>query len=101
MQVISCFKVFGNTDTTDGLGPMKVVARFSTYPAAVSFVQSKAYARWCVMGYQDPDSDIKHIREARYIIYDSPEELTQEYKDALKANAIAKLTMEEREALGI
>lgn len=101
MQLINCFEVLGHTNTTDGRGPMKVVARFSTYLAAVNFVQSKAYAQWCVMGHQDPVSDIKHIREFRFVIYVSPEELTQEYKETLKASAIAKLTKEERAALGI
>ena len=101
MQTIKCFEVMGNTDTTEGRGPMKVVARFSNYGEAAKYVKSKAYARWCVMGYQIEKSDLNNIRETVLTILDSVEELVAMDRENLKAQALAKLSKAEREALGL
>ena len=101
MQTIKCFEVMGNTDTTEGRGPMKVVARFSDYDEAVKYVKSKAYAQWCVMGYQNEKTDLNNIREATICILDTVEELFDMNREELKAKALAKLTKAEREALGL
>lgn len=71
MQTIKCFEVYGNTDTTEGLGPMTLVARFSSYDAAVQYVKSPSYATWCVMGHQVIENDLRNIREATIIILDT------------------------------
>jgi len=101
MQVIKCYEVIGNTDTTEGRGPMIVAARFSSREAAEKFVRSKAYAKWCVMGIQNAAYDLNNIRESTIIIMDSVDEITLQTAEALKANALAKLTKEERAALGL
>ena len=101
MQTIKCFEVMGNTDTTEGRGPMKVVARFSNYDEAVKYVKSTAYYKqWCVMGCQST-TDIRNTRETAITILDTVEELGQMRTEALKASALAKLTAEERQALGV
>ena len=101
MQTIKCFEVMGNTDTTEGRGPMKVVARFSDYDEAVKYVKSKAYAQWCVMGYQNEKTDLNNIREVTICILDTVEELADMNREELKAQALAKLSKAEREALGL
>jgi hypothetical protein len=100
MQMIKCFEVMGNTDTAEGRGPMQVVARFSNESAAIKFVKSPLYARWCVMGYQSK-SDLNNIHETVITILDTCDELERERCEKLKASAISKLTKEEREALGL
>lgn len=99
MKIIECHEVWGHTETTEGRGPMTVAARFSTREQAEAFVKSKEYAKWCVMGYQRED-DIRNIREASIVILDSASELDQLNKEKLKERALAKLTKEERAALG-
>ncbi len=100
MKTIKCFEVLGHTDTTEGRGPMKTVARFSNYEAAEQYVKSKQYAVHCVMGYHSKD-DIHNIREITISILDTVDELVMLAKENLKTTALAKLTKEEREALGI
>ena len=100
MQVIKCFEVMGHTDTTEGRGPMKVVTRFSTRDAAVEYVKSEDYSKWCVMGYRRCD-DVKNIKEATLVILDSLAEMRVAEREDLKAKALAKLTRAEREALGL
>ena len=101
MKTIKCFEVLGNTDTTEGRGPMKVVARFSTRKAAEEFVKSKIYARWCVMGYQSEKTDLTYIDEVDLIILDSIGEFEEQEKADIRARALAKLTKVERAALGV
>lgn len=101
MKLINCFEVLGNTDTTEGRGPLKIVARFSTYEEAAKFVKSKAYSKWCVMGYQSGKEDLKNIRETVMIILDSVDEMVKQQNEDLKASALAKLSKLERAALGV
>lgn len=101
MQTIKCFEVMGNTDTTEGRGPMKVVARFSNHDEAAKYVKSKAYAKWCVMGYQNEKRDLNYIQETVLTILDSVEELVAMDRENLKAQALEKLSKAEREALGL
>mgnify|MGYP000096561501 CR=1 FL=1 len=92
MQTIKCFEVWGHTDIIEGRGPRIVVARFASLKEAKKYVMSKEYAKWCVMGYQSFDRDIDNI---------TVDELGLMEKESLKAKALAKLTMEERESLGL
>ena len=100
MQTIKCFEVMGHTDTTEGRGPMTVVARFSNRHAAEMFVKSKAYSKWCVWGHLSND-DVNKIKEVTLTILDSAEELTLANQEEVKANALAKLTKAERDSLGL
>lgn len=101
MQKIKCFEVMGNTDTTEGRGPMKVVARFNTREAALVYVRSKAYSQWCVMGVQSWVYDSRNIVENTILIFDSMDEMEEVRKSKLRKSALSKLTTEEKEALGL
>lgn len=101
MQEIRCYEVMGNTDTTEGRGPMKVVARFKTREAAAAYVRSDAYREWCVQGIKNWVYDSQNIKETTMVILDSMDELDEVRKLRLKQSAIAKLTKEEREVLGL
>lgn len=100
MQEFKCYEVMGNTDTTEGRGPMKVVARFKTRTVVEMYVKSKSYARWCVMGYQSAN-DTRNIKETTIMILDSMDELDEVRKNNLRESGLAKLTKEEKEALGL
>lgn len=101
MQTINCYEVLGNSDTTEGRGPMMVVARFSNEPAARAFVKSPTYAKWCVMGYQNTEYDLKNIRKMTMHILDSYVEFNDMQVQEDRARALAKLTPAERKLLGI
>lgn len=96
MQHITCFEVYGNTDITEGRGPMKVAARFSEFEEAKKYVESREYAEWCII-----DDDIKNIKESIIVIFDSVDELNLLKKEQIRSRALSKLTNEEREALGL
>lgn len=100
MQEIKCFEVMGNTDTTEGRGPKKVVARFKTQEVASAYVRSESYAQWCVMGVQNWEYDRTNIKENTILILDSMDELEEVRKANLIQSALSKLTREEKEALG-
>lgn len=100
MKKIKCFEVLGHTDTTEGRAPMKVVARFSNFHEAERYVTSKSYSQWCVMGYLS-SNDIKNIRESEIVILDSLDELELFDRENLRKQALAKLTKQERESLGL
>ena len=80
---------------------MKVVARFSNKPAAETFVKSKDYAEWCVMGHRNWEYDKHNINQTKLVILDSVDDFAASEAEELKAKALAKLTMEERKALGV
>lgn len=101
MQTIKCFEVLGHTDTTEGRGPMKVIARFSTKEEAEQYVKSKHYAKWCVWGQLNYSNDRNNIKEALIIILDNISELDAMAYEQLRQSALAKLSKQEREALGI
>lgn len=101
MQTVKFFEVLGNTDTTEGRGPMAVVARFSNHEDATKFVLSKTYANWCVMGYQNEKYDLNNIKENVITILDSINEYELLKVETLKQSALAKLSKAERTALGL
>ena len=100
MKTVKVFEVMGHTDTAEGRGPMKVVARFSNQTAAAEFVTSPAYSQYCVMGYQSI-ADLANIHETDLIIFDTINEVHEMMREELRASAIAKLSKAEREALGL
>lgn len=101
MQTIKCFEVLGNTDTTEGRTPKKVVAYFSTREEAIKYVKSPAYRKWCVMGVQCNDDIVYNISEVTLTILDTASEIEQAEREQIKIRALAKLTKEERAALGL
>lgn len=101
MKVINCFEVMGNTDTTEGRGPMKVVARFSNREAAIEYVRSKAYSRWCVMGVQNFKYDQSNIYEKRMTIMDTVDEIDISENEEIRQAALSKLSDKEKQVLGL
>ena len=101
MQVIKCWEVLGHTNTTDGMGPMKVVARFSSKEQAGLYVKSKQYAKYCVQGHQDWKYDKNNIKPSSLIILDNVGEIVEMQRQELLDKALAKLSDEEREVLGL
>lgn len=86
MQTINCFEVLGNTDTTEGRGPMKVVARFSTRAVAEKYIKSRDYAKYCVMGCLS-QYDINNIKKTTIIIFDTQDELKE--LETIEAKTVA------------
>lgn len=103
MQKIEVYTVQVNTDTTEGRGPMRALAYFSDRDEAVKVVRDKRFAQWCVMGVHDPDSEARYaIRSESNVLYATADEFWAEHdRDQKKARALAKLTLEERELLGL
>ncbi len=101
MQVINCWEVLGHTNTTDGMGPMKVVARFFSKEQAELYVKSKSYAKYCVQGHQDWKYDKNNIEQVSLVILDDVGEIVEMQRQELRNKALAKLSDEEREALGL
>lgn len=100
MKIIEYFEVLGHSDTTEGRGPLIGAARFSTRAAAVEFVKSKEYSKWCVMGFQSVQ-DERYIKNVKLVILDSVKEFKFLQNENLKEIALSKLTREEKEVLGL
>lgn len=65
------------------------------YPSGICFSNREAAREFLVGNNYDT------YREHKYIVYDSVAEYKENSKEKLKAKALAKLTDEEKEALGI
>ena len=103
MQTLESFDVLGHTDTNDGTGPMTVVARFRSRDAALDYIRTPEYCgMWSVQGI--PVNKLYEnylVVPSNLVIYDSVEELLQHNKEDLKQRALKKLSLQEREALGL
>jgi hypothetical protein len=78
-----------NADSTEGRGPMIVIGMFEDQQAA-----TRAASGWGVMGVGDGDVE-------PMIVYESFREYNDEKTKELKNKALAKLTREDREVLGL
>ena len=100
MKEIECYELLANTDRTEGRGGTEVVGRFVHYSDALSVNNDpRFYKEYGVMGSK---SDPKYnIRKANIVIFDSNEDFFNMKKEYLKERALAKLTAEERNLLGL
>lgn len=87
MQIV--YQAQRNTDLTEGRGHNVEIATFATEDAA-----KQAAHGWGVMGYGD--GDVVPIT-----VYDSFEEYANKDKESVRQTALAKLTRNERRALGL
>lgn len=104
MKEIGYFAVMGNTDTTEGRGPLFTIARFYSETEAVAFCQQYG-SRWGVFG--SPLDPATYVKVETIQIYNTVEEACEgvgietENTKTQKAAALAKLTAKERKLLGL
>lgn len=104
MKKVKFFVVRGNTDTTEGRGPLFDVAHFDNVEAANEFCETYG-SRWGVFGTPlDPED---YVKAEGLHIYSTVEEACEglgiETADtkAQKKAALGKLTAKERKLLGL
>lgn len=104
MKTISYWAVRGNTDTTEGRGPLFTVARFAHPEPAVDFCVTYG-SQWGVFG--TPLDPSNYVQTKTIDIYSTVEEacegigLETANTKARKQAALAKLTPKERKLLGL
>lgn len=98
------FGIYYNGDRTEGKGPLLFTGiGFVIYEDALMFVQSPIYANeWGVMGTLGSKYDVK---ETSITVYSSFQEgvdnIGKHLDSQKKIRALAKLTKEERDLLGL
>ena len=101
MQTLDLIAITSNSDTTEGRGHTIVHGYTDDPGIARAIVQDKRFAKYCVMGVQQPD-DYKYYNERAVIkIFDSADEFFNNTKDEIRKRALSKLTAEDRESLGV
>jgi hypothetical protein len=101
MELINLFAVTSNTDLTEGRGATIVKGYFRERHIAEATVRDRRYSRYCVMGVQS-DRDVKYaVRDDTIRIYGSVEEFFGNTVEERKKRAIAKLTDDDLDALGL
>lgn len=101
MEFMNLFAVTTNSDLTEGRGRTIIKGYFRDKELAMATVNDKRYSRYCVMGVQDPHYAKYMVQDAAIHIYSSVEDFfTNTVEDRRKA-AIAKLTDDDLDALGI
>ena len=89
-----------NTDQTEGRGPMKPHAYFTDLDEAKKVNNDPRFFRkFGVMGTQG--SSEYNIKKENITLFYTAEEYFNEDKNLMRKNALAKLTPEEKELLGL
>lgn len=101
MQVLELFKITYDSDTVEGKGHTITLSYADSSDVAKSIVEDKRFARYCVMGIQNPSDYIYKVHKEIIKIFNNPDDFFSNTRDAIKERALSKLTAEEREALGI
>ena len=72
-KIVTCWNVYGNSDTTEGRGPLVRVGRFSSKEAAADLFNTEWYRRkYCVMGFRS--SHDAYVKVDSIGVYDSVED---------------------------
>ena len=101
METLELTQITGNSDTTEGRGPTIVKGYARNAEIAHAIVRDKRYARYCVMGVQTTN-DYKYMTVPVTIrIFESVEDFFHNSKEEIRKRALAKLSADEREALGV
>lgn len=101
MELINLFAVTSNTDLTEGRGVTIVKGHFRERQIAEATVKDPRYSRYCVMGVQS-SNDVKYsIRNDTIRIYSSVNEFFDNTVEERKKRAIAKLSDDDLDALGL
>lgn len=101
MEFIRLYAATSNSDTTEGRGSTIVQGHFRDIQIAKAVVEDKRYSRYCTMGIQTKD-DVKYmVREENIKIYASVEDFFSNTVEERRKRAIAKLSDEDCEVLGL
>ena len=106
MKSIEIFSITGNTDKTEGRGrEIDTGISFTTEAAAIEFAKSKHYGQFAVMGYVNQEYAKYNVSHKVFDVFDSMKDYETNHPKAIKENkrlaALAKLTDEEKELLGL
>lgn len=102
MKKMKIYEALSNNDLTEGRGQTIVVASFAVGEDCLRVVEDPRYSRWCVMGVHNRGSAHYNMREREFVVYDSSKEFWDIHdKVIIRERALAKLTKQEREALGV
>ena len=99
MKTLHCFELSYNSDGIEGKGYTIIAARFTNGNDALAVNEDPMYyKKYGVMGTKNNPK--YSIKEVEYEICDSVAEFWECEKRDLKKQALAKLTLAERNALG-
>ncbi len=102
MQVINAFSITSNSDMTEGRGFTIIHGYCRNKADALAIVNDKRfYGKFGTMGCAPYDNGKFDVGEVAIRIFESAADFFNYDKDALKKQALAKLTPEERDALGL
>ena len=104
MKHMTFFAIMANYDTTEGRGSMFFTGvGFASKAEAIRFVKSDLFAKkWGVMGTHGSEYDVEEMSVAIYDTYGECEaNLKTKFKADRRIAALAKLTDEDREVLGL
>lgn len=101
MDFLKLFAFTSNSDTVEGRGHTITHGYTREKSLAEAIVRDTRYARYCTMGVQQSDDYKYMVRETNIRIYSSVDEYFENTPEARKARALAKLSDEDIEALGI
>ena len=101
--MIKIYKVYCESDMTEGRGPKKLVLAFLNENDAWDYANKQSG----IMGRKPTKGDWRTYSGGRdwdvkpMNAYETLEESTKEHKEKLKKSALAKLTQAEKQALGL
>ncbi len=102
MITIEYFVIMAEKDQCEGRGGLEETSiYFLNYQDALEFTKRKEMQEFTVMGHVRAEGHKELIKEKTTIIFDNLNEYTEQYKNKLKQQALAKLTLEEKRILGL
>lgn len=102
MSELDLYAITYNSDGTEGRGRDLTLGYARTRAVADQIVTDPRFAKYCVMGVHNPESCKKNnVHRSQVPIFDSASELWDKEDEALRESALSKLTLAEKEALGL
>ena len=102
MSTLEFYAITYNSDGTEGRGHEVTLGYARDKAVADAIVSDPRFARHCVMGVHNPASCVKNnVHRAKLHIFETPDEPWAVEEAALRKAALAKLTKEEKEVLGL
>lgn len=96
------FAITYNADLTEGRGHELILGYTKTLELAEAIVSDPRFGHYCVMGFHDPKDCIKYnVRPKSVLIFEAVDDPYNLEKQKLRDSALAKLSKEERQALGL
>jgi len=96
------FAITYNADQTEGRGHEITLGYTQTQELAEAIVADPRFKRYCVMGFHNPADCIKYnVRPKSVLIFEAIDDPYNLEKQKLRERALAKLSKEERQALGL